>query len=104
MLFFSVYGIQFNKVYVGLVVKNISNLFENAKENALCVVLIDKVYASGGDRSMPDSNSDRGNILNALLVTLDGIDSRSGVLVIAAINTPNDLDPALIRAGRFERY
>ena len=69
-------------MYVGLVAKNIRNLFENAKENALCVVLIDKVDASGGDRSMPDSNSDRRNILNALLVTLDGMDSKSRVLVI----------------------
>lgn len=101
--FFSVDGTKFNEVYVGLGARNVRSLFEKAKENAPCVVFIDEIDAVGGARSTPDSNSERRNTLNALLVALDGMDSKSGVLVIAATNTPNDLDPALVRAGRFDR-
>lgn len=101
--FFSVDGSQFQDTFVGQGPKNVRVLFDAARKAAPCVVFIDEIDAIGGARGIGDSNSERRNTLNALLVALDGLNSNSGIITIAATNTPDELDPALVRAGRFDR-
>lgn len=100
--FFAVSGSSFMNLYVGQGPRNIRALYKKAAENAPCVIFIDEIDAIGGARSA-DDNFERRSTLNALLVALDGMAQNSGILTIAATNTPESLDPALVRAGRFDR-
>lgn len=101
--FYSANGSDFVELFVGMGAKRVRNLFEEAKKNAPCVLFIDEIDSIGGKRGAVDSNSEREQTLNALLGELDGFDTKSGVVVIAATNRVEDLDPALIRPGRFDR-
>ena len=101
--FFSVNGSKFMEIYVGQGPKNVRELYATARKNAPCIVFIDEIDAIGGMRQSMDSNSERRNTLNALLTELDGLNGNTGIMTIAATNTPEDLDPALVRAGRFDR-
>lgn len=101
--FFSVSASSFMEFYVGQGPRNIRALYAAARAHSPCVVFIDEIDAIGGIRNSGETNSERRNTLNALLVELDGMTGNSGILTIAATNTPEDLDPALVRAGRFDR-
>lgn len=101
--FFAVDGSSFQDLYVGQGPRNVRALYKAALENAPCVVFIDEIDAIGGRRNSGDTNSERRNTLNALLVALDGLKGAAGVLTIAATNTAEELDPALVRPGRFDR-
>lgn len=101
--FFAVDGSSFQDLYVGQGPRNVRALYKAAMEHAPCVVFIDEIDAIGGRRNSGDTNSERRNTLNALLVALDGLKGTSGILTIAATNTAEELDPALVRPGRFDR-
>lgn len=101
--FFSMSASSFMELYVGQGPRNIRALYAAARAHSPCVVFIDEIDAIGGIRNNGETNSERRNTLNALLVELDGMAGNTGILTIAATNTPEDLDPALIRAGRFDR-
>ena len=96
-------GSQFMEMYVGVGAKNIRSIYEQARKQAPCVVFIDEIDAVGTSRSDGESNSERKQTLDALLVELDGINQNKGILTIAATNLLDDLDPALTRSGRFDR-
>ena len=103
--FFSVSGSEFVEMFVGVGASRVRDLFKEAKENAPCIVFIDEIDAVGRQRgSMPTTgNDEREQTLNQLLVEMDGFDSNTNVIVIAATNRPDVLDPALLRPGRFDR-
>jgi cell division protease FtsH len=103
--FFSVSGSEFVEMFVGVGASRVRDLFREAKENAPCIVFIDEIDAVGRQRgAMPTTgNDEREQTLNQLLVELDGFDGNTGVIVIAATNRPDVLDPALLRPGRFDR-
>ncbi|KAJ3359680.1 ATP-dependent zinc metalloprotease FTSH 4, mitochondrial [Kappamyces sp. JEL0680] len=100
--FFQMSGSEFDELYVGVGAKRVRELFAAAKKRAPCIVFIDELDAVGSKRSMKDQSYMR-QTLNQLLVEMDGFSPSSGVILIAATNTPDSLDKALVRPGRFDR-
>src|ERR1700675_623750 len=103
--FFSISGSDFVEMFVGLGAARVRDMFEQAKKNAPCIVFIDEIDAVGRQRGagLGGGNDEREQTLNQLLVEMDGFEGNSGVIVIAATNRPDVLDPALMRPGRFDR-
>jgi cell division protease FtsH len=102
--FFSISGSEFVEMFVGVGAARVRDLFVQAKEKAPCIIFIDELDALGKARGMgPVGHEEREQTLNQLLVELDGFDPRVGVILMAATNRPEILDPALLRAGRFDR-
>lgn len=104
--FFSLSGSDFVEMFVGVGAARVRDLFKQAKEKAPCIIFIDEIDAVGrsrGRNSMTGGNDERENTLNQLLVEMDGFGSDTGVILMAATNRPDVLDPALLRAGRFDR-
>jgi cell division protease FtsH len=104
--FFSMSGSDFVEMFVGVGAARIRDLFEQAKQRAPCIVFIDELDAIGKSRggiAAMGSNDEREQTLDQLLVEMDGFDASSGVVIMAATNRPEILDPALVRAGRFDR-
>ncbi len=105
--FFSISGSEFVELFVGMGAARVRDLFEQAKQKAPCIVFIDEIDAIGKARSagrgMVFGHDEREQTLNQLLVEMDGFDAAHGVVIMAATNTPEVLDPALLRAGRFDR-
>src|ERR671921_554921 len=103
--FFSISGSDFVEMFVGVGASRVRDLFEQAKENAPAIVFIDEIDAVGRHRGagMGGGHDEREQTLNQLLVEMDGFDVRGGVILIAATNRPDILDPALLRPGRFDR-
>lgn len=103
--FFSLSGSEFVEMFVGVGAARVRDLFEQAKRQAPCIVFIDELDAIGRTRGvrMAQLNDERENTLNQLLVELDGFEPNAGVVLLAATNRPDVLDPALLRPGRFDR-
>jgi cell division protease FtsH len=103
--FFSISGSEFVEMFVGVGASRVRDLFERAKRSAPCIVFIDEIDAVGRQRGagLGNANDEREQTLNQILVEMDGFDERGGAMVIAATNRPDVLDPALLRAGRFDR-
>jgi len=103
--FYNLSGSDFVEMFVGVGAARVRDLFEQAQANAPCIIFVDELDAIGKQRgsSAMQGNDEREQTLNALLVEMDGFDSRSGVILISATNRPEILDPALLRAGRFDR-
>jgi len=103
--FFSISGSDFVEMFVGVGAARVRDMFEQAKKNAPCIIFIDEIDAVGRQRGagMGGGNDEREQTLNQLLVELDGFEGSVGVIVIAATNRPDVLDPALLRPGRFDR-
>lgn len=103
--FFSISGSEFVEMFVGMGASKVRDLFKQAKEKAPCIVFIDEIDAIGGKRntSGTGSNDEREQTLNQLLTEMDGFEGNSGVIILAATNRPESLDPALTRPGRFDR-
>ena len=103
--FFSLSGSDFVEMFVGVGASRVRELFEEAKKNAPCIIFIDEVDAIGKSRDSRygGGNDEREQTLNQLLAEMDGFDSGSGLLILAATNRPEVLDPALLRPGRFDR-
>src|SRR5690349_20154803 len=103
--FFSISGSDFVEMFVGVGAARVRDMFEQAKKNAPCIVFIDEIDAVGRQRGagLGGGNDEREQTLNQLLVEMDGFETNSGVIVIAATNRPDVLDPALMRPGRFDR-
>lgn len=103
--FFSISGSDFVEMFVGVGASRVRDLFKVAKENAPCIIFIDEIDAVGRQRGagMGGGNDEREQTLNQLLVEMDGFSGQSGIIMIAATNRPDVLDPALLRPGRFDR-
>lgn len=102
--FFSVSGSDFIEMFVGVGAKRVRELFKSAEKVAPCIIFIDEIDAIGGSREAQASgNTEQRQTINALLSAMDGFSGREGILVIAATNRIDDLDPALIRPGRFDK-
>ncbi len=103
--FFSISGSDFVEMFVGVGASRVRDMFEQAKKNAPCIVFVDEIDAVGRKRGMGFSgtNDEREQTLNQLLVEMDGFDTAEGVILLAATNRPDVLDPALLRPGRFDR-
>ncbi|MEC5386961.1 ATP-dependent zinc metalloprotease FtsH [Uliginosibacterium sp. H3] len=103
--FFSISGSDFVEMFVGVGAARVRDMFENAKKHAPCIIFIDEIDAVGRQRGagMGGGNDEREQTLNQLLVEMDGFEGTTGVIVIAASNRPDVLDPALMRPGRFDR-
>ena len=102
--FFSISGSDFVEMFVGVGAARVRDLFEQAKQKAPCIIFIDELDALGKARGVgPVAHEEREQTLNQLLVEMDGFDTRVGVILVAATNRPEILDPALLRAGRFDR-
>ena len=104
--FFSISGSEFMEMFVGVGAARVRDLFEQAKLKAPCIIFIDELDAIGktrAGRGVMFSNDEREQTLNQLLAEMDGFDTSKGVIIMAATNTPEVLDPALMRAGRFDR-
>ena len=103
--FFSLSGSEFVEMFVGVGASRVRDLFEEAKKNAPCIVFIDEIDAIGKSRDSRygGGNDEREQTLNQLLAEMDGFDSSKGILILAATNRPEILDPALLRPGRFDR-
>ncbi len=104
--FFSISGSEFVEMFVGVGAARVRDLFEQAKNKAPCIIFVDELDAIGKSRSAGGvqlSNNEREQTLNQLLVEMDGFDTSQGVIIMAATNTPEVLDPALVRGGRFDR-
>lgn len=103
--FFSISGSDFVEMYVGVGASRVRDLFDQAKRSAPCIVFIDEIDAVGRQRGagLGGGNDEREQTLNQLLVQMDGFEANEGIIVIAATNRPDVLDPALLRPGRFDR-
>ena len=103
--FFSISGSEFMELYVGVGASRVRELFERAKKNAPAIIFVDEIDAVGRHRGsgIGGGNDEREQTLNQLLVELDGFDERANIILIAATNRPDILDPALLRPGRFDR-
>ena len=103
--FFSISGSDFVEMFVGVGASRVRDMFEQAKKNAPCIVFIDEIDAVGRHRGagLGGGNDEREQTLNQLLVEMDGFETNEGVILIAATNRPDVLDPALLRPGRFDR-
>ena len=103
--FFSISGSDFVEMFVGVGASRVRDLFEQGKKNAPCIVFIDELDAVGRHRGagLGGGHDEREQTLNAMLVEMDGFDSNEGVILLAATNRPDVLDPALLRPGRFDR-
>lgn len=104
--FFSISGSEFVEMFVGMGASKVRDLFKQAKEKAPCIVFIDEIDAIGQKRAggnIPGGNDEREQTLNQLLTEMDGFEDNSGVIILAATNRPESLDPALTRPGRFDR-
>lgn len=103
--FFSISGSDFVEMFVGVGASRVRDLFEQAKKNAPCIVFIDEIDAVGRQRGagLGGGHDEREQTLNQLLVEMDGFEPNSGIIILAATNRPDVLDPALLRPGRFDR-
>jgi cell division protease FtsH len=103
--FFTISGSDFVEMFVGVGASRVRDMFEQAKKNAPCIVFIDEIDAVGRHRGagLGGGNDEREQTLNQLLVEMDGFEANEGVILIAATNRPDVLDPALLRPGRFDR-
>jgi cell division protease FtsH len=103
--FFSISGSDFVEMFVGVGASRVRDLFETAKKNAPCIVFIDEIDAVGRQRGagLGGGHDEREQTLNQLLVEMDGFDAHEGIIIVAATNRPDILDPALLRPGRFDR-
>jgi cell division protease FtsH len=103
--FFSISGSDFVEMFVGVGASRVRDMFEQAKKNAPCIIFIDEIDAVGRQRGagLGGGNDEREQTLNQMLVEMDGFEGSQGVIVIAATNRPDVLDPALMRPGRFDR-
>ncbi|HET7521957.1 MAG TPA: ATP-dependent zinc metalloprotease FtsH, partial [Bacillales bacterium] len=103
--FFSISGSDFVEMFVGVGASRVRDLFENAKKNAPCIIFIDEIDAVGRQRGagLGGGHDEREQTLNQLLVEMDGFGVNEGIIIIAATNRPDILDPALLRPGRFDR-
>lgn len=101
--FIATSGSDFDEKYVGVGASKMRKLFDDAKNNAPCIIFIDEIDSMGGRRHSKQNNYDR-QTLNTLLSEMDGFDGSNGVVVIAATNRLEDLDPALTRPGRFDNH
>jgi cell division protease FtsH len=104
--FFSVSGSDFVEMFVGVGASRVRDMFDQAKKNAPCIVFIDEIDAVGRQRGagLGGGHDEREQTLNQLLSEMDGFDPNSGIIILAATNRPDVLDPALLRAGRFDRH
>ncbi|MDN0085571.1 ATP-dependent zinc metalloprotease FtsH [Crenobacter sp. SG2305] len=104
--FFSISGSEFVEMFVGVGAARVRDLFEQAEQRAPCIIFIDELDALGKARGMSgiSGNDEREQTLNQLLVQMDGFDTNKGVIIMAATNRPEILDPALLRPGRFDRH
>ena len=104
--FFSISGSEFVEMFVGMGAAKVRDLFKQANEKAPCIVFIDEIDTIGKKRDgsgMGGGNDEREQTLNQLLTEMDGFDGSKGVVILAATNRPDSLDPALLRPGRFDR-
>merc|ERR1711871_1685418 len=103
--FFSISGSDFVEMFVGVGASRVRDMFEQAKKQSPCIIFIDEIDAVGRHRGagMGGGHYEREQTLNRLLVEMDGFEGNEGVIVIAATNRPDVLDPALLRPGRFDR-
>ncbi|MBQ3885061.1 MAG: ATP-dependent zinc metalloprotease FtsH [Ruminococcus sp.] len=102
--FFSISGSEFVEMFVGMGAAKVRDLFKQANEKAPCIVFIDEIDTIGKKRDgQPSGNDEREQTLNQLLTEMDGFDGKKGVVILAATNRPDSLDPALLRPGRFDR-
>lgn len=103
--FFSTSGAEFVEMFVGVGAARVRDLFEQAKKTAPCIIFIDELDAMGKTRhsNMISGNDEKEQTLNQLLVEMDGFDTQGGIIILAATNRPEMIDPALLRAGRFDR-
>ena len=103
--FFSISGSDFVEMFVGVGASRVRDMFEQGRKSAPCIIFIDEIDAVGRHRGagLGGGNDEREQTLNQLLVEMDGFDSTQGVILIAATNRPDVLDPALLRPGRFDR-
>jgi cell division protease FtsH len=104
--FFSISGSEFVEMFVGVGASRVRDLFDQAKKNSPCIVFVDEIDAVGRQRGagLGGGHDEREQTLNQLLVEMDGFDTNTHVIVIAATNRPDVLDPALLRPGRFDRH
>ena len=105
MPFYSISGSDFVEMFVGVGASRVRDLFEQAKANAPAIIFVDEIDAVGRHRGagMGGGHDEREQTLNQLLVEMDGFDAKGGIILIAATNRPDILDPALLRPGRFDR-
>ncbi|MFT8736052.1 MAG: ATP-dependent zinc metalloprotease FtsH [Zymomonas mobilis] len=103
--FFSISGSDFVEMFVGVGASRVRDMFEQAKKNAPCIIFIDEIDAVGRHRGagLGNGNDEREQTLNQLLVEMDGFEANEGIIILAATNRPDVLDPALLRPGRFDR-
>ena len=103
--FFTISGSDFVEMFVGVGASRVRDMFEQGKKNAPCIIFIDEIDAVGRHRGagLGGGNDEREQTLNQLLVEMDGFESNEGVIIVAATNRPDVLDPALLRPGRFDR-
>ena len=103
--FFSISGSDFVEMFVGVGASRVRDLFEQGKKNAPCIIFIDEIDAVGRHRGagLGGGHDEREQTLNQILVEMDGFESNEGVILVAATNRPDVLDPALLRPGRFDR-
>ena len=103
--FFSISGSDFVEMFVGVGASRVRDMFDQARKSTPCLIFIDEIDAVGRSRGhgLGGGNDEREQTLNALLVEMDGFDTQDGIIIIAATNRPDVLDPALLRPGRFDR-
>ena len=103
--FFTISGSDFVEMFVGVGASRVRDMFDQAKKSAPCIVFIDEIDAVGRHRGagLGNGNDEREQTLNQLLVEMDGFEANEGIIIIAATNRPDVLDPALLRPGRFDR-